>query len=125
MTTEHNNDPTPLRASPPEAGLAGRLIRITTALAVAVLRVARYEHRTSLEMDIGQSDGPDCNRSATFIMTRRRSPCRCGGPGSAGQTPDLPAPGPGVLLQTVTARLSRDARYPPDGRPQGTRCPVS
>jgi Protein of unknown function (DUF2637) len=35
MTTEHSNDPTLPPASPPEAGIADPLIRITTALAVA------------------------------------------------------------------------------------------
>ncbi len=33
-------------------------------------RVIRYEHRTSLQTDTEQSDGPDRNRWAMFTMTR-------------------------------------------------------
>ena len=59
MTTEHNNDLTPLRASPPEAGVTGRLIRITTALAVAavaaVAAVISYRHAYELVTSHGET----------------------------------------------------------------------
>ena len=48
MPTEHNSDPNTLRAKPPEAGVTGQLIKITTALAVAavaaVAAVISYRH---------------------------------------------------------------------------------
>ena len=59
MTTEHSNDLTPLRASPPEAGVTGRLIRITTALAVAavaaVAAVISYRHAYELVTSHGET----------------------------------------------------------------------
>jgi hypothetical protein len=52
MTIEHNSDLNTLRADPPEAGVTGRLIRITTALAVAaaaaVAAVISYRHAYEL-----------------------------------------------------------------------------
>jgi Protein of unknown function (DUF2637) len=59
MTTEHNNDPNSLRADPPEAGITGRLIRITTALAVAavaaVAAVISYRHAYELVTTHGET----------------------------------------------------------------------
>jgi hypothetical protein len=51
---------------PPESGADLSAVSADDLL----LRVVRYEHRTSLLMDIGQSDGPDRNLWAMFIMTR-------------------------------------------------------
>jgi hypothetical protein len=42
MTTEHNSDPNTPRANPPEAGVTGRLIGITTALAVAAVAAGHH-----------------------------------------------------------------------------------
>ena len=59
MTTEHSNDRTPPAASPPEAGIAGPLIRITTALAVAsvaaVAAVISYRHAYELVTTHGET----------------------------------------------------------------------
>ena len=59
MTTEHNSDPNSLRADPPEAGVTGRLIRITTALAVAavaaVAAVISYRHAYELVTTHGET----------------------------------------------------------------------
>ena len=59
MTTEHNSDPHSLRADPPEAGVTGRLIRITTALAVAavaaVAAVISYRHAYELVSTHGET----------------------------------------------------------------------
>ena len=59
MTTEHSNNPTPLNASPPEAGVTDRLIRITTALAVAavaaVAAVISYRHAYELVTTHGET----------------------------------------------------------------------
>ena len=59
MTTEHSNDPTPPAASPPEAGIADPLIRITTALAVAavaaVAAVISYRHAYELVTTHGET----------------------------------------------------------------------
>jgi hypothetical protein len=59
MTTEHSNDPTPPPASPPEAGIADPLIRITTALAVAavaaVAAVISYRHAYELVTTHGET----------------------------------------------------------------------
>ena len=59
MTTEHSNDPTPLDASPPDAGVTGRLIRITAALAVAavaaVAAVISYRHAYKLVTTHGET----------------------------------------------------------------------
>ena len=58
MTTEHSNDPASPAASPPEAGVIGRLIRITTALAVAsvaaVAAVISYRHAYELVTTHGE-----------------------------------------------------------------------
>jgi hypothetical protein len=59
MTTEHTDDPTHLHATPPEAGVTGRLIRITTALAVAavaaVAAVISYRHAYELVTTYGET----------------------------------------------------------------------
>ena len=59
MTTEHNSDPNSLRADPPEAGVTGQLIRITTALAVAavaaVAAVISYRHAYELVTTHGET----------------------------------------------------------------------
>jgi hypothetical protein len=59
MTTEHNSDPDSLRADPSEAGVTGRLIRITTALAVAavaaVAAVISYRHAYELVTTHGET----------------------------------------------------------------------
>jgi hypothetical protein len=59
MTIEHRNDPTPPPASPPEAGVTGWLIRITTALAVAavaaVAAVISYRHAYELVSTYGET----------------------------------------------------------------------
>ena len=59
MTTEHNSDPHSLRADPPEAGVTGRLIRVTTALAVAavaaVAAVISYRHAYELVSTHGET----------------------------------------------------------------------
>jgi len=39
----------------------------------SLLRVIRYEHRTSLQMDMGHRTGPRRNCSAMFTMTGRCS----------------------------------------------------
>jgi Protein of unknown function (DUF2637) len=59
MTTEHTDDPTPLLCQPSEAGVTGRLIRITTALAVAavaaVAAVISYRHAYELVTTHGET----------------------------------------------------------------------
>jgi Protein of unknown function (DUF2637) len=59
MTTEHNSDPNSLRADPSEVGVTGRLIRITTALAVAavaaVAAVISYRHAYELVTTHGET----------------------------------------------------------------------
>jgi hypothetical protein len=59
MTTEHSDDPTLPAASPPEAGIANPLIRITTALAVAsvaaVAAVISYRHAYELVTTHGET----------------------------------------------------------------------
>ena len=59
MTTEHSYDPTPPAASPPKAGIADPLIRITTALAVAsvaaVAAVISYRHAYELVTTHGET----------------------------------------------------------------------
>src|ERR1039457_5470225 len=59
MTTEHSNEPTSPAASPPEAGVIGRLIRISTALAVAfvaaVAAVISYRHACELATTHGET----------------------------------------------------------------------
>jgi hypothetical protein len=59
MITEHNSDPNPLRADPPEVGVTGRLIRIITALAVAavaaVAAVISYRHAYELVTTQGET----------------------------------------------------------------------
>jgi len=59
MTTEHNSDPNSLRADPSEVGATGRLIRITTALAVAavaaVAAVISYRHAYELISTHGET----------------------------------------------------------------------
>jgi len=59
MTTEHNSDPNSLRADPSEAGVTGRLIRITTAMTVAavaaVAAVISYRHAYELVTTHGET----------------------------------------------------------------------
>ena len=59
MITEHNSDPNPLHADPPEVGVTGRLIRIITALAVAavaaVAAVISYRHAYELVTTHGET----------------------------------------------------------------------
>ena len=59
MTTEHNSDSNSPRADPSEAGVTGRLIRITTALAVAavaaVAAVISYQHAYELVTTHGET----------------------------------------------------------------------
>ena len=59
MTIEHSHGPTPPAASPPEAGIADPLIRITTALAVAsvaaVAAVISYRHAYELVITHGET----------------------------------------------------------------------
>ena len=59
MTIEHSHGPTPPAASPPEAGIADPLIRITTALAVAsvaaVAAVISYRHAYELVITRGET----------------------------------------------------------------------
>jgi Protein of unknown function (DUF2637) len=59
MTIEHNSDPHSLRADRSEVGVTGRLIRITTALAVAavaaVAAVISYRHAYELVSTHGET----------------------------------------------------------------------
>src|SRR5450755_3846244 len=59
MTIEHSNNPSPPPASPPEAGTADPLIRMTTALAVAavaaVAAVISYRHAYELVTTHGET----------------------------------------------------------------------
>jgi hypothetical protein len=59
MTPEHSSDPNSLRADPSEAGVRGRLIRVTTALAVAavaaVAAVISYRHAYELVTTHGET----------------------------------------------------------------------
>jgi hypothetical protein len=77
--------------------------------------------RWFLESRLGDQSGPAVARSLVMNI-ERHSKCtrsnRVGGtevprPGTVRWTPDLPALGTGVALQTVTGRRSHDARYPP------------
>src|ERR1700758_5772250 len=77
-----------------------------------IIRVVRHEHRTSPQMDTGQLDGPVRDPWAMFTMNAVTFAVMAPPwPGSVHWTPDLPAPGTGVSLQTVTNQRAHDGRY--------------
>lgn len=120
MTTEHSNDSSHLHASPPEAGVTGRLIRITTALAVAAVAAAAavisYWH--AYELVTTHGDTAASTRHARHKDKATRTTPYPGRPFSASQTrphlrtllPSSPTPGSDIAGEEVAVHSSRRDR---------------